>query len=479
MSPRHYDPKYAYEVARRTDRGQMLFDLNDRGLMEAFLGVLAEAQRRYRVRIYHLHFMSNHYHGLFEAPTPLAFSRFLNFVHGRIAALVNATRPVPGAVWTRKFRPLPVSTDEKTLLQRMDYLTGQAVRAKLVHHPAQFPGASALDWLLFGVPVVGVWGRGKENSETTAEGSDAPPQESQNRAAEAGLRELKISKLPGFDGHDWPELHRQFVAMADRIAGVSLADLVAQGHPAKLAEVDQAKGQEDDSRDAEVPDLPPAGQDSRLGEEDVADPGMDAHDTRVTHTEPLMMHGDLTTAPLPKATLPDCTDPDTGEPLLRGPVAPKPGQQGKKKRRALLILSADEGIRQAYAEQLRDFAGKHGEAMERLRQRTREVQAGIRVRASVLFPPHSLLPGGLWQAGEVRRPTGSTGEANGLRSEKSLQGDDFYVGHPHRDQRQRSLAGQRSCRAPRARAADSASSSSTSRTRRRVQPGALASPPER
>lgn len=458
MSPRLYDPSYLYEVTRRADRGQMLFDLNNKGLNEAFLGVVAEAQRRYRVRVFHLHFMSTHYHGLFDAPTPLLFSRFLNFLHGRIAALINATRKDPGAVWSRKFRPLPVSKDEKTLMQRMDYLTGQAVRANLVFHPAQFPGASAVDWLLFGTPVVGTL-RSAADSKSKA-GQDAADEAGEQNQEEPPRRTVEISKLPGFEQTEWAELHPVFRAMADRIAGRSLAEVIAHGQPAKLDEVDQSRDQDDHGCDLGAPPLGTA----------------DGEFTRGTHPEPLELPA--------KLALPDCTDPETGEPILRGPVRPKGGE---KRRGRLWILTADEGVREAYVEQMLEFASQHGQAMARLRQRTAEVDAGIRLRANVVFPQYSLLPGGLWHEGRSRTTQGGTGGAtSGQTVTFSLEQRDFGEGHPGRGEprdapgSQRSnQAGQRNCRAPRAKAADSAKRSKTSNTKRRVQPGALARPPER
>lgn len=458
MSPRLYDPTYLYEVTRRADRGQMLFDLNNKGLNEAFLGVVAEAQRRYRVRVFHLHFMSTHYHGLFDAPTPLLFSRFLNFLHGRIAALINATRKDPGAVWSRKFRPLPVSKDEKTLMQRMDYLTGQAVRANLVFHPAQFPGASAVDWLLFGTPVVGTH-RSAADSKSKA-GQDAADEAGERKLEESPRRTVEISKLPGFEQTDWAELHPVFRAMADRIAGRSLAEVIAQGHPAKLAEVDQSRDQDDLGCDLGTP--PPSTADGEL--------------TRGTHPEPC--------EPPAKLQLPDCTDPETGEPILRGPVRPK---AGSRRRGRLWILTADERVREAYMDQMLEFAGEHGQAMARLRLRTAEVAAGIRLRAHVVFPQYSLLPGGLWQEGLSQITSGGAdGATTGQKVTFSLDHKDFCEGHPGRGappdapgSRRSNQAGQRNCRAPRAKAADSANRSSTSSTNRRVHPGALAKPPER
>lgn len=459
MSPRLYDPSYLYEVTRRTDRGQMLFDLNDKGLMESFLGVVAEAQRRYHVRVFHLHFMSTHYHGLFDAPTPLRFSRFLNFLHGRIAALINATRKDPGAVWSRKFRPLPVSKDEKTLMQRMDYLTGQAVRANLVFHPAQFPGASAVDWLLFGTPVVGTH-RSAADSKSEAS-HDAEVEVGERKQVDSPRRTVEISKLPGFEQTEWAELHPVFRAMADRIAGRSLAEVVAQGHPAKLAEVDQSRDQDDLRCDLGTP--PPSTADGEF--------------TRGTHPEPCELPA--------KLPLPDCTDPETGEPQLRGPVRPKGGE---KRRGRLWILTADAGVREAYVEQLQEFLGQHGQAMAKLRLRTAEVGAGIRLRAEVVFPRYSLLPGGLWPEGRSRATRGGTGGAtSGQTVIFSLVHKDFCEGHPGEPGEPRDApgsqrsprAGQRNCRAPRAKAADSASRSTTSSTNSKVHPGALARPPER
>ena len=115
--PRLYRPSELYEVCQRTNRGELLIDLNNVERMREIIGVFGEAQRRYQVPIFAFHLMSNHYHGLFGAPTPQKLERFLGFVHAGIARLINRDQKEPGVVWGGKPHVLPVALDESLRLQ--------------------------------------------------------------------------------------------------------------------------------------------------------------------------------------------------------------------------------------------------------------------------------------------------------------------------------------------------------------------------
>lgn len=375
MAPRYYRPDFVYEVARRTSTGEFLFDLNDKALMETIVGALALAQRRHRIEIYHFHLMSNHYHGLFNAPSPAQLARFLNLFHGLVASAVNQRLGRKGPVWTRKFRPIPVTQDAPSLMRRMKYMTGQAVRAKLVQHPGQFPGPSAVDWLIAGVPL-----RGRFNPTLTPPpppaagnpsaqghgGAELPPIE---EPSSQGTLEVKISILPCFRGQTWADLHRVFAAQADELAEEPLSALLARGAPEKLAWVDLALAgaEEHEGEDPEPHPKVAEPIDPESGSEDSEVPG-----------------------PLPeKLGAPDPLDEQTGARQTR----PGPSHRHHKNRRRepLLVLSVDPSAREAYRACLSDFLGQYERAMQRFTKQLARSAKGLRVRA-VKFPPFALLP---------------------------------------------------------------------------------------
>lgn len=357
--PRLYRPSELYEVCQRTNRGELLIDLNNVERMREIIGVFAEGQRRYKVPIYAFHLMSNHYHGLFGAPTPEKLERFMGFVHAGIARLINRDQREPGLVWGGKPHVLPVAVDEKTLLRRMTYIMGQGVRAELVRHPAQFPGPSSVDWLIAGRPILGVYA--DRTAQYRAQSLKNPPQEP---TASDQERELVISKLPCFEALDWADLHPRFMQIADDLAGLSLVQLQALAMPAKLAWVDLKRAGHKDQKEQ----APPLRQANDLQSETVENEALKLPE---------------------KLAMPDPLDPETGLPQRRGPPPPKPGQNGRRK--MPLILASSDAVRSKYADELMEFLKDHRKARMRLGQQLRR---GGSVR-KVKLPKYALLGGGL------------------------------------------------------------------------------------
>ena len=357
--PRLYRPSELYEVCQRTNRGELLIDLNNAERMREIIGVFGEAQRRYQVPIYAFHLMSNHYHGLFGAPTPEKLERFMGFVHAGIARLINRDQKEPGLVWGGKPHVLPVAVDEKTLLRRMAYIMGQGVRAELVQHPAQFPGPSSVDWLIAGKRILGIYV--DRTATYRAESLKNPPPEP---TASDQERELVISKLPCFEALDWADLHPRFMQIADDLAGLSLTQLHALAMPAKVAWVDLKRAGHKDQKEQD----PPLRQADDLQSETV----------------------EMAALELPqKLEMPDPLDPETGLPQRRGPPPPKPGQKGRRK--MPLILASSDAVRTKYADELMEFLKDHQKARSRL---GRQLRCGGSVR-KVKLPKYALLGGGL------------------------------------------------------------------------------------
>jgi hypothetical protein len=332
--------------------------------------------------------MSNHYHGLFRARTPLQMARFLNFLHGEIAKLINRNRKHPGTVWSSKFTPLPVTSDAKTLLARMKYLTGQALSAGLVTQPSQFPGVSAVDWLLFGVPLVGRYGN------KTPDPTPEVPAKADPRASE-----VAIAKLPCFEDRSWAELHAMYAALADEQAGLPPSPLgreaplpkVVVGETAPNADRDLTDDQaadEDFSSQLEAADLP-AGDDSARG----SARGASSETSAAAEVFDETADGRPTPPTAPgKVHVESGRNEDDGTPLVRGPVQPK-GEAGKKRRGKLRILTYCAAARSQYLDDLSDFCRDYAKAMTKLQRRLYASPDGVRLRGRIIFPRHSLLPG--------------------------------------------------------------------------------------
>lgn len=376
MAPRYYRPDFVYEVARRTVSGEFLFDINDKSLMEAIVGALALAQRRHNIEIYHFHLMSNHYHGLFNAPSPARLARFLNLFHGLVGSAVNQRLGRQGPVWTRKFKPLAVTPDEPTLMKRMNYLTGQAVRAGVVQHPSEFCGPSAVDWLVAGVPLRGRFHptlhpiKARAADEPRAPGDLDRAKAPSQLASPEGSLEVKIDVLPCFRGKSWAELHPVFAAQADELAAVPLAALLARGAATKLPSVDLALAGAEDH--------------------EPADRAESAEQAEVLNTSDPSGSAEAS-APLPeKRAAAEPGDDLTGK--RRSRPAPTAATGKARRKEPLVILSVNSEAREAYRACLTDFLAQYERAMRRLAAQLARSAKGLRVRA-VKFPPFALLPG--------------------------------------------------------------------------------------
>ena len=149
-----YNPAYYCEVTIRAQDGDFAFNPNNIELRERIYGLFAEAVDKTRVVIFIFHFMSNHYHGLYGFETPEQMTSFSSYLHGNLARLANETEGRSGTFW-RRAKVCMVTRDAATVATRFKYIMGQAIKADICHHPGEFPGASAVDALLYGTKLVG------------------------------------------------------------------------------------------------------------------------------------------------------------------------------------------------------------------------------------------------------------------------------------------------------------------------------------
>lgn len=405
MSPRLFRPQELYEVCQRTNRGELSFDLNNIDQIEEITGVLGEAQRIYGVPIFAFQFMSNHYHGLFAAPSAQVFGSFLGFFHAGVARIVNRDRAVPGVVWGGRPHIMPVAKEESALLGRLRYIMGQGVKANLAKHPCQFPAPSSTDWLTAGIPILGkYYHRTLECRDKRLKAGPKPHEEY------SAVREVAISKLPGYEHRDWADLHLQFMGIADEIAGAELAELIADGHPAKLQNIDLFQAahhhpretadslepapppQEHDS-DSETPS-PSESADAPLCQIPAAPAEIPVSGTAAatgTAAKPESIPNPCRSADQAKVQLPSRRDDNTGH-LQQRPKPKKVRRKGASKQPK--IHAATKAAQDRYADELAEFCKAHAAARLGLARNLRRVVQGKRWR-TVRIPDHALFGGGL------------------------------------------------------------------------------------
>lgn len=158
------------------------------------------------MKIYAYHMLSNHYHGLYWAPDPETMAGFLNHLHAALARIANKRHKRHGPVWNSSAHVIPVIIEEKTLMKRVAYIMGQAVKAGLASHPAEFRGASSLPWMLHGELIAGV------KFDQTAKTLDARRKAGPRSEHDYEQRlSVQISRLPcheALSDHDFHKLYR-------------------------------------------------------------------------------------------------------------------------------------------------------------------------------------------------------------------------------------------------------------------------------
>ena len=216
---RVYDPQYLHEITLRINGGDHLLDMNSQQLRSQFLGAMAKSAKRYGIRVVAFHFLSNHYHGLFAIPSASMFVRFLTAFHAALATIVNGLRGKTGRVWSEN-KWMPVAQDPVTVAQRIRYILHQAVAARLVDHPIQFPGPSSTEWMVDGTALIG------EVVEATRKYRDSRLKDGA-RPDEEYITEVQVPMAPPpcWAGLDEVGLRQLYRGLADEGARVQLAVL--------------------------------------------------------------------------------------------------------------------------------------------------------------------------------------------------------------------------------------------------------------
>ena len=142
---RNTNPEYIRLVTIRTQNAK-LYMVPSKELNQIVGGVLAKYQQKYKIIIYGLIFLSNHYHLLLKAPKANLWS-FEQAVNREIAKRVNRYLKREGHFWARRY-------DEQIVVQKADVLTAllyivcNAVKHKLINNPLSWPGLSCIKQLL-------------------------------------------------------------------------------------------------------------------------------------------------------------------------------------------------------------------------------------------------------------------------------------------------------------------------------------------
>lgn len=399
---RVFDPSLYHEVTQRIRDGKFLLDPNDPQLKAAIYGQLAKSLARYKVTLLALHFMSDHFHALYGTSCPYRLAKFFAHFHAGLTRAYNRLRAAenpgaevkPVALW-HEMAWMPVATDEATIRWRLGYILGQAVQANLVDHPIQFPGASSIDAMVDGKPMIGRIFDGTRRYRDSR--LEAGAQEDRNYEEEL---EVVVTPPSCWAHLSANALQNCYIEVADSVARVPLAELRRE----KIAVPNVATWKRDEpdgptqptapeppaeAAEAETPasakgppptEPPPAAPPTAWA--DLADPRLWQY---AAATE------DFRAAPVEKVHIPPRLT-DNGEPFAAGPTKPKKSYytaDGKRKKRPL-ILARSASVCEAYAVAYAQWVDQYLAAKERYREDMAISAAGLRA-PDLAIPPFMML----------------------------------------------------------------------------------------
>jgi len=132
-------PCCPHHVTQRGNRRQQTFFCNEDYL--AYLTLMAEWCRRYRVDIWAWCLMPNHVHLIAVPQDEDGLARAVGEAHRRYTRRINFREKWRGHLWQERFSSFPL--DENHLLMAARYVEMNPVDAKLVVHPRQYRWSSA------------------------------------------------------------------------------------------------------------------------------------------------------------------------------------------------------------------------------------------------------------------------------------------------------------------------------------------------
>jgi len=132
-------PGYPHHITQRGNRRQQTFFCDDDYF--AYLDLMAEWCRKYKVEIWTWCLMPNHVH-LIAVPQSLeGLARAIGEAHRRYTRRINFREKWRGHLWQERFASFPM--DESHLLAAAHYVEMNPVAAGLAKHPEEYRWSSA------------------------------------------------------------------------------------------------------------------------------------------------------------------------------------------------------------------------------------------------------------------------------------------------------------------------------------------------
>jgi len=145
-----------FEITTRTLHGRYLVRPGDE-LNEIIVGVLGQAKSLYPVDLVGAVFLSNHYHLLAWVQDAEQMASFMWYFNGNLAREIARLHGWREKIWSRRYRGILVSDEEKAQVARLKYLLSNGAKEHLVPRPQDWPGVHCAEALVSGEPLRGTW----------------------------------------------------------------------------------------------------------------------------------------------------------------------------------------------------------------------------------------------------------------------------------------------------------------------------------
>jgi len=206
------------EVTCRTLHGRFLLRPSTE-LNTLVIGVLARAQRLYRVRICAFAFLSNHFHLLLSVDDGLQLARFMGYFNSNLAREAGRLANWRERFWSRRYESILVTNEDRAQVQRLKYVLSQGCKEGLVRRPQDWPGVHSVRAMLGEEALEGLW------FDRTREYAARRRGQAFERFQYASVETLVLSPLPAWE-HLSPDAYRSRIAAL--VAEVEIEAAAAQ-----------------------------------------------------------------------------------------------------------------------------------------------------------------------------------------------------------------------------------------------------------
>ena len=157
------------------------------------IGALARFQKRYKMRICGLIYLSNHCHLLLRPYSVEQLASFMRDVNSKIVREAGRLHGWQEKLWGRRYTAIVTSHEPEAQIARLRYLLEQGCKEGLVASPRHWPGVSSTRALCSGEDLEGVWIDRTEQFRAGERGEPNPD------ARFTSLHRLELSPLPCWD----------------------------------------------------------------------------------------------------------------------------------------------------------------------------------------------------------------------------------------------------------------------------------------